>query len=34
MRWHRIHLVDGAMWLVNMPESGNVQVTTAVPSDT
>jgi hypothetical protein len=34
MRWHRIELVDGAMWLVNMPEIGNVHVTTAVPANT
>jgi hypothetical protein len=33
LRWHRIQLVNGALWLVNMPESGNVHVTTAVPSN-
>ena len=33
MRWHCIQLVNGAMWLVNMPESGNVHVTTSVPSN-
>ena len=31
LRWHCIQLVNGALWLVNMPESGNVHVTTAVP---
>jgi hypothetical protein len=34
LRWHRIQLVNGAMWLVNMPDSGDVHVTTAVPSNT
>ena len=33
LRWHRIQLVDGALWLVNMPESGNVHVTMAVRSN-
>ena len=33
LRWHRIQLVNGGLWLVNMPESGNVHVTTAVPSN-
>jgi hypothetical protein len=33
LRWHRIQLVNGALWLVNMPESGSVHVTTAVPSN-
>ena len=34
LRWRRIQLVNGALWLVNMPESGNVHVTTAAPSNT
>jgi hypothetical protein len=33
LRWHRIQLVNGALWLVNMPEGGNVHVTTALPSN-
>jgi hypothetical protein len=33
LRWHRIQLVNGALWLVNMLESGTVHVTTAVPSN-
>jgi hypothetical protein len=33
LRSHRIQLVNGALWLVNMPESGNAHVTTAVPSN-
>ena len=32
LRWHRIQLVGGALWLVNVPEIGDVHVTTAVPS--
>lgn len=33
LRWHRIQLVNGALLLANMPEKGNVHVTTAVPSN-
>jgi len=32
MRWHRIRLVNDALWFVNMPETGPVHVVTAVPT--